>query len=59
MATQRPKTKVQLSNGDVLIVPTTERDAKVDAAFRSAVDQVRARNAARVVAFRRARGQAA
>ena len=59
MTGQHSKTQVRLRNGDVLIVPTAERDAKVDAAFKAALRQLRERNAERIVAFRRARRAAA
>lgn len=55
MAAERAKTEIRLPNGDVLIVPTTERDPKVDAAFKTAMDEVRERNLARFVEFRAAR----
>ena len=52
MTTEHPKIEHRLSNGDVLIVATTKRDATVDAAFKVAVDRVRESNLARFVAFR-------
>lgn len=38
----------------MLIIATTQRDPKVDAAFKDAVSSVRERNHARFVEFRRA-----
>jgi hypothetical protein len=59
MTAKPTKIGVRLRNGDVLIAPSTQRDAKVDAAFKVAFDAVRERNAARFAELRRARQQAA
>ena len=58
--TDKPTTiGIRLRNGDVLIAPSKQRDAKVDAAFKSAVEAGRERNAPRFVELRRIRQQAA
>ncbi len=50
---------VRLPNGDLLIPQSSQRDAKAEAAFKTAFDAVRARNAERFAELRRARRQAA
>jgi hypothetical protein len=55
MATEHPKIEHQLKNGDVLIIATTERDPKVDEAFRETVEHVRRDNRERFLEFRKAK----
>jgi hypothetical protein len=59
MADKHTKNEIRLPNGDVLVVPSTERDPAVDAAFKNALDELRKRQQERMAAFRRARRQAA
>jgi hypothetical protein len=59
MISKPTKSGVRLPNGDVLVPQSTQRDAKVDAAFKTAFDAVRERNAARFAELRRVRRQAA
>ena len=53
MTDRHPKIEHGLKNGDALIIATTQRDSKVDAAFKAAVASVRERNHARFVEFQR------
>jgi hypothetical protein len=53
MTGRHPKIEHRLKNGDVLIIATTKRDPKVDAAFKDAVSDARASNHARFVEFQR------
>jgi hypothetical protein len=55
--TVHPKIEHKLKNGDVLIIATTKRDPKVDAAFKDAVSAARDRNRARFLEVQRAGGQ--
>lgn len=57
VGTEHPKIEHRLENGDVLIVPSTQRDPQVDAAFRTTVERVREQNRARFDAFRQAQAK--
>lgn len=59
MTSKPTKNGIRLPNGDVLVPQSTQRDAKVEAAFKTAFDAVRERNAVRFAELRRARQQAA
>ena len=58
MATEHPKIEHRLKNGDVLIIASTKRDRKVDKAFETTVEKVRASNRARFAEFRKVRDAA-